>query len=157
MSSGVGSLEERARRKPDTEGTPVELRGGESFLIPAAELRPVFEKENGQWLFRRFTMGEPFGSPSEKIREIWESTSDDGKLSLSLEEMGELQALTMELVAAALDANYDLTADQLAVLIDPTDQVMISRVMLALRGAGGRAEGKGESDEEEEEEEKKTS
>ena len=126
------SLEEQCRRKPDIEGIPVRLRNGEDWLIPEGDIEPVFEKEDGQWMFKRLGVGAPFKSRFDRISELWERAAE--KDSLPAEMVEELSKLSLELSAMALDQNYDLTAEQLGQLIDPTDQTMSVGMLSALRG-----------------------
>lgn len=126
------SLEQQCRRKPDIEGIPVRLRNGEEWLIPQGEVVPVFEKEDGQWMFKRLGVGGKFKSRFDRIHKLWEKASEKDSLPADLAE--ELAVLGLELPAMALDQNYDLTADQLGHLIDPGDQKMLTGIMSALRG-----------------------
>ncbi len=126
------SLEQECRRKPDIEGIPVRLRNGEDWLIPQGEVVPVFEKEDGQWMFKRLGVGGEFKSRFDRIHELWGKAAE--KDSLPADAYEELAVLGLELPAMALDQNYDLTADQLGHLIDPTDQKMLTNILSALRG-----------------------
>ena len=126
------SLEQQCRRKPDIEGIPVRLRNGEDWLIPRGEVVPVFEKHDGQWIFKRLGVGGRFKSRFNRIHDLWEKAGENDSLPAEMHE--ELAVLGLELPAMALDQNYDLTADQLGDLIDPTDQKMLTGILAALRG-----------------------
>lgn len=126
------SLEQRCRRKPDIKGIPVKLRGGEVWLIPETTVVPVFEKEDGQWIFKRLGVAAPYKSRYDRITELWEKAGEKDSLPPDLYQ--ELAKLGLELPAMALDQNYDLTADQLGMIIDPSDQKMLTGIMAALRG-----------------------
>lgn len=147
------SLEQKCRRKPDTEGIPVRLRNGEDWLIPQAEVEPVFEKIDEQWIFHRFGIGKPYKERFERIRELWEQAAKEKELATDI--VAELKKNTMELAAMALDQNYDLTAEQLGNLIDPVDQIMTMAILGALRGAELGRNQEAEEDEEVSTEEKK--
>lgn len=147
------SLEETRRRRPDITGIPVTMRNGEDFLIPLADMKPVFEKKDGQFMFVDVEMAEPFRSHCEKFREVWGDAAEKGKLELDRVRMEELQKLTMELCAAALNKNYELTVEELGDLIDPLDQKMMVGMLRAVRGEG---DGRDEATEEKAEAEKKT-
>ncbi len=126
------SLEQECRRKPDIEGIPVRLRNGEDWLIPQATVAPVFEREDGQWMFKRLGMGEPFKSRFDRINELWRMAAENN--SLPEEKLEELVCTGLEIAAMALDQNYELTAKQLGELIDPNDQKMSVAILYALRG-----------------------
>ena len=143
------SLEQECRRKPDIEGIPVRLRNGEDWLIPLATVEPVFEKEDGQWMFRYLGVGEPYKKHFKRILEIKNKLGENLKKPIPedkpdaktdpdglvfMEFLDELTKETLELTAMALDTNYDLTADQLGQVIDPQNQPMLGSVLSALRG-----------------------
>lgn len=149
------SLEQECRRRPDIQGSPVKLRNGEDWLIEEAEDEPIFEKEDGQWMFKGLGVGEPFKGRFERIRELWTKAAEKDSLPRDLVE--ELTKLTMELAAMALDQNYDLTGEQLGKLIDPSDQGMCSAIVAAIRGMDlpGKEEDEEETESAETEDEKK--
>ena len=145
--------EKDCRRSPDIKGTPVKLKNGEEWLIQEAEMVPVFERENGQWMFRGFDVGGPYKSRFDRIRELWEVAAQNDSLPRDL--LTELTTLTMELSAMALDQNYDLTAEQLGELIDPVDQAMSMAILAAVRGMELPKKDEGEAAPAESEDEKK--
>lgn len=143
------SMEKQCRRKPDIEGIAVRLRNGEDWLIPVASIEPVFEKEDGQWMFKYLGVGEPYKKHFQKILDIKKDLADyatqktdneskedvpDADSDVFTKWMDELTKETLEMTAMALDANYELTAQHLGVIIDPQDQVMLASVLAALRG-----------------------
>ncbi len=146
------SLEKQCRRKPDIEGMPVKLRGGEEWLIAKAELEPIFEREDGQWILKDLAIAEPYRDRFDRICQLWKEAAEED--SLPTELVAELQKATLELAAMALDQNYDLTPEQLGKLIDPLDQIMSMSILAALRQR--KLGGKG-SDGEPEKDEKKNS
>ncbi len=127
------SLEKQCRRSPDIEGIQVLLQGGEKWRIKPAPLSPVFEKTDGQWLFLRFDLHESFKAKFDRICSIWDQTAENDAFP-STEAVEELTKLSMELSAMGLDANYDLTPQQLGGLIDPLDQDMSMAMLKAVRG-----------------------
>ncbi len=151
------SLEQKCRRKPDIEGIAVRLRNGEDWLIPLATIEPVFEKEDGQWMFKYLGVGEPYKKHFKRILEIKNELGEDLLKPVPdekkdpdglvfMEFLDELTKETLELTAMALDQNYDLTADQLGQVIDPQNQPMLGSVLSALRGIDLSASNELESD-----------
>ncbi len=164
------SLEQKCRRKPDIEGIAVRLRNGEDWLIPLATIEPVFEKEDGQWMFKYLGVGEPYKKHFKRILEIKNElggdllkpapdkkpdAETDPKGLVFMDLLDELTKETLELTAMALDQNYDLTADQLGQVIDPQNQPMLGSVLSALRGIDLSATKGSDSDDMPENEKKK--
>lgn len=166
------SLEQECRRKPDIEGIPVRLRNGEDWKIPMAEIEPVFEKVDGQWVYRYLGVGPPYKKHFERILELKNKMVDETKKKpeengedaaiaaddlVFTEFLDELTKETLELTAMALDKNYDLTADQLGQIIDPSNQPMLGSILSALKGIDLSADGDVGAEDMPEDEKKKES
>lgn len=125
-------LENCSRRSEDIEGLPIKFKNGEEFLIPLAPVKPRFEKKDDAWRLVGEEYAPPIASHLEFFRDFW-TDRDDNPASINDADGRQWVEHSGALQAEALSLNYDLSAEDLSELCDPTDTALTGQVMYAVR------------------------
>ena len=126
------SLENDLRRDPEATGLPVKFANGEEFLVPLCPTKPLFEKKDGHWVLVGEEYTEPLAGHLEYFRQLWKDKPAN-VAALEGEEAEKYVRHSGALQAEALSLNYEVGAEHLKELCDPTDAALTAVVLYALR------------------------